>query len=138
MREKCVEDVGCAGSRPQGEVYSFLTSLCHLFCFLLSALMLWMTSSCSLCCTHLAESRLASEFTPNLSLFLGIADQACLSLSSWLHSYLLLPNSWPFVLSLCFYPALFCLPAPFRDPLLPSFPSSLDYVLSCLDQRCKP
>lgn len=97
-----------------------------------------MTSSCSLCCAHPAESRLASEFRPNLSFFLGIAEQVCLSLSSWLHSYFLLPNSWSFVLSLCFYPALFRFPAPLRAPLLPSFPSSLDYLLSCLDQRCKP
>lgn len=97
-----------------------------------------MTSCCSLYCSHPAESRLAFEFRPNLSFFLGIAEQLCLSLSSWLHSYFLLPNSWSFVLSLCFYPALFCFLAPLRHPLLPSFLSSLDYLLSCLDQRCKP
>lgn len=77
MREKCVEDVGYAWAHPQGEVYSFLPSLCHLLCFLLWALMLWMTSSCSLCCFPPAGSRLASEFWPNLSSSSLLNKSAC-------------------------------------------------------------
>lgn len=116
---------------PSGWSLFLLPSPCLFLCFLLWAVVLWMSSSCSLCCSHPADSRLASEFRPHLSFFLSTAEQVCLSLSSWLHSCFLLPNSCSFLLSLCFYPALFCFPAPLRDPLLPGFLSSLDYLLSC-------